>query len=69
MKCAECGADTKVYDSRTLHDAVWRRRECAAGHRFTTMETRMDIDSYEYKAIREVAMENKRDEKKRNQHS
>jgi len=35
MKCPECGAWTEVVSKRS----AWRRRECANGHRFNTVET------------------------------
>lgn len=39
MKCALCGFDTQVYDSRARHGYVHRRRICMrCQHRFTTIE-------------------------------
>ena len=42
MKCPVCGADTKVYDSRSYNDGIKRRRECLnCERRFTTLEFRI----------------------------
>lgn len=38
MSCPECGAKSKVIDTRTLDDYVWRRKQCSEDHRFTTRE-------------------------------
>jgi hypothetical protein len=39
MLCPECGADSKVTDSRPSHRSIRRRRECLACHyRWTTFE-------------------------------
>jgi transcriptional regulator NrdR family protein len=39
LKCPECGAWTDVLETRYMKDnAVYRRRECANNHRFTTHE-------------------------------
>ncbi len=53
--CQECGAKTRVYDSRGDKHSIWRRRECDQGHRFTTIESVTECDDYEYKAIREIS--------------
>lgn len=40
MRCPRCGGDTRVVDSRSDYDSVWRRRECRiCGHRFSTTES------------------------------
>lgn len=38
--CPECGADSRILETRQLktHLEVRRRRECLKGHRFTTCE-------------------------------
>lgn len=39
MKCPTCGAWSSVLDTRTgPHESQRRRRECANGHRFVTLE-------------------------------
>lgn len=41
MKCAECGCDTTVLETRAEHDGIVmrRRRQCyTCGHRFSTFE-------------------------------
>ena len=39
--CPICGAKAKAKDVRPKEDGalIWRRRECARGHRFDTYET------------------------------
>ena len=39
--CPKCSGDTKVLETRSLKDALRRRRECLrCQHRYTTYETR-----------------------------
>lgn len=39
MKCPICGAWSSVLDTRAgPHESLRRRRECANGHRFATLE-------------------------------
>lgn len=38
LPCPECDSATRVADSRPNSKGIRRRRECSAGHRFTTME-------------------------------
>lgn len=39
IPCPECGSlESRVYNSRPRDGTMWRRRECANGHRFTTTE-------------------------------
>lgn len=39
MNCPLCSADSKVFNSRPIEGAVWRRRECLkCRHRWTTYE-------------------------------
>lgn len=42
LNCPECGKPSKVFDSRPAEvdgaQAVWRRRRCPDGHRFTSVE-------------------------------
>ena len=46
MTCPECGADTKVIDSRPCEDSTYRRRKCReCGNRFSTIE--IDADYYD----------------------
>lgn len=46
MNCPRCNADTDVLDSRkTPENFMRRRRVCAAGHRFTTWESRQRPDT------------------------
>ena len=42
MNCPTCGRHTGVYDSRQSGVHVRRRRQCPAGHRFTTYEAPVD---------------------------
>lgn len=44
MNCIECGAGTKVIDSRYKEKTVERRRECLrCGYRFSTREVDRDV--------------------------
>lgn len=44
MTCPICGNETKVIDSRSQVDFIYRRRRCiACNHTFTTSETEDDI--------------------------
>lgn len=46
MTCPSCGGDTKVIDSRSHEDSVYRRREClVCKERFSTTE--IDMQMYE----------------------
>lgn len=47
MKCRICDSeDIRVLDSREgPHDTMRRRRQCANGHRFTTIEMHTDVAS------------------------
>lgn len=46
MTCPNCGAKTRVVDSRSHEDSKSRRRECSdCGFRFSTVE--IDADYYE----------------------
>ena len=37
MKCPECGSNSRIFETRELHNGDKRRRHrCANGHRFTT---------------------------------
>lgn len=38
MNCPECNAESAVIDSRKRDNLTQRRRQCVAGHRFTTLE-------------------------------
>ena len=38
MKCPTCNAWTEVNDTRNKGNHVLRRRECANGHKFNTIE-------------------------------
>lgn len=38
MKCPTCGAWSLVLDTRTKKEGMRRRRQCANGHRFATVE-------------------------------
>jgi transcriptional regulator NrdR family protein len=38
MKCPTCAAWTEINDTRNKGDHMLRRRECANGHRFNTIE-------------------------------
>lgn len=38
MKCPTCGAWSLVIDTRTKKEGMRRRRECAEGHRFASLE-------------------------------
>lgn len=38
MKCTHCAAWSSVLETRTLHGGTRRRRECANGHKFWTLE-------------------------------
>ena len=38
MKCPTCGAWSLVLDTRTKKEGMRRRRKCANGHRFVTVE-------------------------------
>lgn len=42
MLC-HCGLPTQVLESRINLKGVKRRRECAAGHRFTTLEVVVSV--------------------------
>ena len=42
MLCPECEAPTRVLDSRWRLNRLYRRRECPAGHRFSTTEVVRD---------------------------
>lgn len=45
--CADCGADSMVYDTRHRGEHVWRRRRCSKHpqkHRWTTIEIMVAID-------------------------
>lgn len=47
MKCPECRSEkSKVYDSRMVlgGNIIQRRRECANGHRWATLEITHDDD-------------------------
>lgn len=43
MKCPECGAWTRVLDTRETPDGTRRRHECANLHRFTTVESVVEL--------------------------
>lgn len=46
MTCPSCGGDTKVINSRSQEDSVYRRRECLiCKERFSTTE--IDLQMYE----------------------
>ncbi|HSX21486.1 MAG TPA: hypothetical protein VLE97_01775 [Gaiellaceae bacterium] len=62
LPCPECGASTRVVDSRLVPApvpgamaTVRRRRECTRKHRFSTVETystlRMDLDTIRLAAL------------------
>jgi transcriptional repressor NrdR len=56
MTCPICGGDTKVIDSRSQEDSVWRRRKCVdCKERFSTTEIDLEI----YKRIIKNAEEKK----------
>lgn len=39
MKCPECGTESRVTETREVDEGnIRRRRECAKGHRFSTVE-------------------------------
>lgn len=38
MKCPTCGGRAEVIDSRETADWIRRRRKCANGHRYTSIE-------------------------------
>ena len=38
MQCPKCKGKTQVFDSRPAELGIHRRRKCAKGHRFSTME-------------------------------
>lgn len=38
MKCPTCGTWSSVLETRPLHGGARRRRECANGHKFWTLE-------------------------------
>ena len=42
MTCPECGADTRVLETRLSAGGVRRRRACPAGHRSSTLEVVVD---------------------------
>lgn len=46
MNCPDCGANTKVYETRLRSGLVYRRRRCLANptHRFSTVEAKISGD-------------------------
>ena len=42
MKCWKCGAETSVVETRLREQGLTRRRKCANGHRFTSVEVTLD---------------------------
>jgi hypothetical protein len=38
MNCPSCGAESRVYETRRSEPGIRRRRTCACGGRFTTLE-------------------------------
>ena len=46
MKCPECGTKLhEVNDSRKRGNEIYRRRECFNGHRFSTLETVVQLNA------------------------
>lgn len=46
MKCPECGTKLhEVNDSRKRGNEIYRRRECFNGHRFSTLETVVQLSA------------------------
>jgi len=44
MKCPRCGASTEVKETRPFeYETLRRRRECANGHRFTSVEVYREV--------------------------
>ena len=58
MLCPTCGSDTRIVDSRPVGNgrATRRRRECAAGHRFTTAEIPLAGDARYRESCDEVVL-------------
>ena len=44
MNCPICGGETKVFNSRTTCESIWRQRRCEkCGYRFDTYEYEADL--------------------------
>lgn len=41
--CPECGGESEVKDSRSHKNGIRRRRICDQGHRFSTLESVVDM--------------------------
>jgi len=55
MECPYCGKDTRVIDSRPIHEGIRRRRQClACEHRFTTHERLAPVELKVQKSNGEV---------------
>ena len=59
MKCPECGVWSEVVESRRpkTDNYLYRRRECANGHRFATHEVIVKVLKVGTKAVRVAQVE------------
>lgn len=57
MKCPECGKPAEVLETRRSkkHGGMRRRYECFNGHRFTTMETVVQLKKEKQDEQKQVA--------------